>query len=200
MTLGRGGVLLLAAAIGMIGCVDPDTEVVLTPNGAAAAQSRCDEEPDTGWLRGNVYSLPLETRRLPDFAALRPTAAICTNALDVTERNGYPGFPGLGRRYEWFGVDFRGKFAVTRPGTFSFRLTSDDGAQLVIDGALVVDNDGYHATRARQVAVRLEAGTHSIAIPYWQGPGPMALILEVAAPGQAYDVFIAGRPLDGGST
>ena len=48
---------------------------------------------------------------------------------------------------------------------------SDDGSKLIIDGALVINNDGYHATRAAEGSVPLAAGTHTIDVPYWQGPG-----------------------------
>jgi hypothetical protein len=115
--------------------------------------------------------------------------------LAVGERNGYPGFPGVKDRVEWFGVDFRGVFVVAQPGTFRFRITSDDGARLFVDGAIVVDNDGYHPVRSREGVVTLDAGAHTIAVPYWQGPGPMALILEVARPGEGYHVLRLDQPL-----
>ena len=41
------------------------------------------------------------------------------------------------------------------------------------------------------------AGPHRIRVPYWQGPGPMALVLEVAAPGEDYRVLRMDRPLEG---
>jgi PA14 domain len=193
------GVLGCASA----GCVDAEDEVAFTPSGdgrgvVTAGASCGGAEPPEGVLRGYVYSLPLETRTLPDFRAMRPAGAVCTDALAVTERRGYPGFPGLRHPVEWFGVDFQGTFVVASPGLFHFRLTSDDGSQLYIDGALVIDNDGFHATRAAQGDVYLDAGPHGITVPYWQGPGPFALILEVARPGDGYQVFHVDRPLEGG--
>ena len=111
------------------------------------------------------------------------------DGLDVTERRGYPGFPGIRNRVEWFGVDFEGGFVVTQPGVFHFRLTSDDGSRLSIDDTLVIDNDGFHATRSAEGDITLAAGLHRIAVPYWQGPGPFSLMLEVARPGEGYDIF-----------
>jgi hypothetical protein len=151
-------------------------------------------------MRAQVYSLPLETRQLPDFASMQPIGAFCTTALDVPRHAGFPGFPGVGDRFEWFGVDFKGNFVVDTPGVFTFRITSDDGSKLFIDHDLVVDNDGYHMTRGRQGTVVLAAGVHHIEVQYWQGPGPMALILEIARPDEGFGLFSAAVPLEGEGT
>jgi hypothetical protein len=195
------------AASATAGCVDTDNEVVFEASAAATASapgaglaSGCDDTDATGGprrLRGRVYSLPLETRQLPDFDALQPLGAICMNGLAVTERRGYPGFPGLRNRFEWFGVDFDGAFEVTEAGLYHFRLTSDDGSRLYLDGALAIDNDGFHVTRSAESAVYLQPGVHTVTVPYWQGPGPMALMLEVAPPGSGYEIFRVDRPLAG---
>lgn len=185
------------------GCVDAENEVVFpasapspaVPFGNTGLASGCDgEEPPVGRLRGRVYALPLETRSLPSFGALPSVGTLCVDRLAVTERRS---FPGIANRAEWFGVDFDGVFNVTDAGPLYFRLTSDDGSQLSIDGALVIDNDGYHTTRSREAAVSLAAGPHRIAVPYWQGPGPLTLSLEVARPGESYEVFQFDRPLEG---
>ena len=151
----------------------------------------------TGRLLGRVYALPLTTRRLPDFDALAPAGALCLDRLDVTERLGYPGFPGVSNRSTWFGVDAAGAFTVEDAGLYTFRLTSDDGAKLIVDGVQVIDNDGYHQTRAAEATVQLSVGTHVIDVPYWQGPGPLALILEVAPEAGTFEVFRADQPLHG---
>jgi hypothetical protein len=153
----------------------------------------------TGRLLGRVYPIPLETRRLPDFNALSPAGTICLDRLDISERRGQPGFPGLMNRTEWFAVDLRGAFVVEQPGMYTFRLTSDDGSQLYIDGAIVIDNDGYHQTHIKEGAMHLDAGPHAIGVPYWQGPGPLALVLEVGQPGAGYQVLRMDHALAGGA-
>ena len=179
-------------------CAAADGEVVFPESAGFETElaTGCDGPTlPVGRLRGYVYSLPIETRSLPDFTALAPRGTICLDHLDVTERRGYPGFPGLKNRFEWFGLDFQGAFAVSQPGAFHFRLTADDGANLYVDGALLINNDGYHVVRAVEAAVPLAAGLHPIAVRYWQGPGPLALILEVARPGEAFETFHLDRPL-----
>jgi hypothetical protein len=193
------------ALLGFLGlaptaCMETEREVVFTPwNGVAGGMAvGCGSaEPPPGWLSGRVYPVPFETRRLPAFDALRPVGTICMDRLDVGWRKGYPGFPGLRSRFEWFGIDFQGTFAVEQSGLYSFRLSSDDGSRLYVDGAVVLDNDGYHDVRTVEGAVPLAAGLHRIGVPYWQGPGPLALILEVAGPGEGYHVFRMGQPLGG---
>jgi hypothetical protein len=199
----RALLLLLFLVAAPAACVGTEDEVVFNPSTPVAASvdpgltSDCDTEPLVGRLHGRVYALPLETKMLPDFDTLPAAGTICLDRLAVTERKGYPGFPGVRNRYEWFGVDLQGVFVVDEPGLFYFRLTSDDGSKLVIDGETVVDNDGYHALRVGLGAARLTAGRHTIRVPYWQGPGPLALTLEVSQPGEPYAVFHLDQPLHG---
>ncbi len=187
----------LAAALG--GCVETEANVVFTPwDAQSGGVATCGSaNPPIGRLEGRVYPVSLETRRLPAFDGRTPVGTICADRLDVGWRKGYPGFPGLRDRFEWFAIDFQGSFVVERPGVYHFRLSSDDGSKLYLDGVQVLDNDGYHDVRTVQGAVLLAAGPHHIAVPYWQGPGPLALILEVAAPGEGYHVFRPGVPLGG---
>jgi hypothetical protein len=150
-TLFTSVILLVAQA----SCMPMDGEVVLpaassigpAPIAPGLTEGCSDGARTVGRLLGRLYLLPLETRRLPDFAALPPAGAVCLDRLDVSERSGYPSFPGVRNRTTWFGVDLQGAFVVEEPGVYTFRLTSDDGSKLVIDGTQVIDNDGFHQTR-----------------------------------------------------
>src|SRR5262249_39828048 len=55
-------------------------------------------------------------------------------------------------------------------GRVRFRLSSDDGSKLLIDGATVVDNDGVHGVRDADGAVDLAAGPHRLEVHDFQGP------------------------------
>ena len=61
-------------------------------------------------------------------------------------------------RFEWFAIDCSGKFWIERPGLYRFRLVSDDGATLYVDGQLIIDNDEVHSTVARIGSIRLSGG------------------------------------------
>jgi hypothetical protein len=176
----------------------PDVFPVMVSAGVAPGEADgCDgDAPPVGRLRGRVYDIPLETRLLPDFAALSPVETICLDQLAVTPRRSvYPAIPGLKDRYKWFALDLQGVFDVEHPGLYYFRLTSDDGSQLFIDDTLVVDNDGYHPARLALGAASITAGRHTIRVAYWQGPGPLALMLDVARPGESYGVLRVDQPL-----
>jgi len=178
----------------------PLPPITVSPGVAPGETDGCGgDQPPVGRLRGLVYDIPLGTKLLPDFATMSPAETVCLDRLSVTTRRSvYPGFPGLNDRFRWFAVDLEGVFVVDDPGLYYFRLTSDDGSKFSIDGALVIDNDGYHPTREATGAAKLTAGPHRISVPYWQGPGPMALVLEVARPGEGYQIFRMDRPLEGG--
>jgi hypothetical protein len=188
--------LLAIGALGAFqaGCAEFQDEmhpmIALAPAGAT-----CGATPPAGQLCGCVYDLTLGTRRIPEFSAMRPVELLCVDRLAVTLRNGAPGFAGITSRFEWFGVDFHGELTVTQPGVYGFRLSSDDGAKLYVDDAVVLNNDGLHDVRTVEGAIALEPGVHRIRVPYWDGPGPMALVLEVARPGEPFEVLRMDRPL-----
>jgi hypothetical protein len=197
--------LLALALIAPIACVPMNDDVMLATAAtvspapvAPGLTDGCNETGRTvGRLVGHLYTLPLDTRRLPDFDALTPAGAVCLDRLDVSERSGFPSFPGIRNRYTWFGVALQGAFIVEQPGVYTFRLTSDDGSKLIIDGVQVIDNDGFHQVATREATVQLTSGPHVIDVPYWQGPGPLALVLEVARPAGAFEVFRVDQPLRG---
>lgn len=142
-------------------------------------------------LRGAVYRLQEGNLRLPNFDKLKPVGYIYTNQLNVSRRQFTAGFPGLGNIVEWFGIDYHGRFYVTKPGKYRFMMASDDGAQLLIDDILVIDQDGTHdASSPDTVPYTLTAGLHTIHVRYYQGPKyELALVLNVAPPGEKMKLF-----------
>ena len=141
-------------------------------------------------LRGQIYRLRHNTNRLPDFARLKPAGTIYTSELDVPAQDFHQGFPGVTRRFEWFAIDYTGRFWIAKPGAYRFVLTSDDGSRLYIDDQLVIDNDGLHPPEDQAGSVDLTSGIHRIRVSYFQGPRfHVALVLEVAGPDEELRVF-----------
>src|SRR5262245_22781294 len=135
-------------------------------------------------LRGEVYHIKPGSQRLPDFAKLKPEGVIYTPALNVPYRSFDEGFPGVTERFEWFAINYAGRFWVSRPGTYHFALASDDGSALYIDGKRVIRNDGQHPMVEKAGEVKLKNGVHTIRVAYFQGPRfHVALVLRVAGPG-----------------
>jgi hypothetical protein len=149
--------------------------------------------PSENTFCGDVYELPIGTAFISDFLrVLDPVGSIYTSTLDVPNQNitRMGGIPGITHSSVWFGVDYYGKFYVTRPGVYFFDLQSDDGSHLEIDNRLLINSDGQHPVTERTAATMLAAGWHSIHVPYFQGPPvALALVLRIQPPGESIRPF-----------
>jgi len=148
--------------------------------------------PSENTFCGDVYELPVGTASLHDLAELDPVASLYTNTLDVPNQNitRMGGIPGITHTSVWFGVDYYGKFYVTRPGEYLFDLQSDDGSRLEIDNRLLINLDGQHPVAEQAAKTTLSAGWHSIHVPYFQGPPvALALVLLIQPPGESMRPF-----------
>ena len=143
-----------------------------------------------GGLRGEIYYLRANASRLPDFSKMKSKGTIYTSSLNVPDCHWMAGFPGVTSRFEWFAINYTGRFWIARPGLYSFALTSDDGARLWIDDQLIADNDGVHPVEDRHASLHLATGVHAIRVAYFQGPRDrVALVLKIAGPGESLRVF-----------
>lgn len=141
---------------------------------------------------GQIYYLKPGTEVLPNFKKMKPKGKIYTTTLNVPPRSFTQGFPGLTDRFEWFAIQYEGKFWVEKPGNYDFALTSDDGSKLHIDDKMVIYNDGIHPPVTEKGNVKLTAGVHKIRVSYFQGPRAMvALVLAVAGPDERWHIFDA---------
>ena len=143
-----------------------------------------------GGLEGVIYHIRRNTKKLPDFGKGKPAGKIYTSSLNIPPQDFRDGFPGVTKRFEWFAIDYTGRFWIEKPGDYHFVLTSDDGSILYIDGQEIIDNDGQHAPLDKDGSVELSHGVHSIRVSYFQGPRfQVALVLRVAGPGEPLRVF-----------
>jgi hypothetical protein len=138
----------------------------------------------SGGLRGEIYFIPENSLKLPKFEKLTPVGTIYTTELNVPRHDFTQGFPGVTNRFEWFAIDYTGKFWIEKPGKYTWALLSDDGSRLYIDGHEVIDNDGQHPPKGVAGTCKLKRGEHRIRVSYFQGPRTqVALILAVIPPG-----------------
>jgi hypothetical protein len=141
-------------------------------------------------LKGDIYYLDEGTPSLPDFAGLTPIGTIYADVLDIPSRSFKSGFPGVTERFEWFAIRYTGAFEISLEGEYAFRLLSDDGSRLIIDGDLIIDNDGQHSPKSVSGAVYLNPSQHSIEVDYFQGPrDAIALQLFWTPPGVSESIF-----------
>lgn len=82
-----------------------------------------------------------------------------------------------------FGLLFEGGIQIPKDGRYQFFTYSDDGSRLYIDGKQVVNNDGPHGMVEKKGALQLTAGTHRIAITYFDQGGADGLRCSWAGPG-----------------
>ena len=142
------------------------------------------------WLQGRIYYLNPNTRKLPRLDQMQMQGTVYTNTLNIWPQRFDQGFPGITDRFEWFAIDYAGRFWVEQPGEYRFSLLSDDGATLELDKKPVVDNDGIHAASALSGSAVLSRGVHTIRVSYFQGPRfQVALVLAIAPPGGRWRIF-----------
>lgn len=141
-------------------------------------------------LEGRIYKIHRNTSHLPSFKKQKPAGTIYTTELNVPAQSFDQGFPGVTKRFEWFAIDYTGRFWIQKPGEYEFALLSDDGSKLYIDDQVVIDNDGQHTPSELTGAIDLAPGIHRIRVSYFQGPRFLvALVLRVAGPDEALRVF-----------
>src|SRR5687768_16406069 len=68
-------------------------------------------------------------------------------------------------------------------GTYTFRLTSDDGSKLWIGDTLVVDHDGTHGAEPKDGTIDLTAGVHALRVEHFERAGGQQLTLAWRPPG-----------------
>ena len=81
-----------------------------------------------------------------------------------------------------FAYDFHALFDAPEKAVYKFRLRSDDGAQLFIDGRMIIDNDGSHSANFVVGKVALEKGLHRIEIKYFEDYMGQELLLRYQTP------------------
>jgi hypothetical protein len=139
---------------------------------------------DNAGFRGQVYLIPEGSPWLPNFKKLKAIGTLYTSTLNIPSRDFTEGFPGITNRFEWFAIDYTGRFWIEKPGKYRFSLISDDGSKLYIDNKTVIDNDGEHGATEVTGTAKLSRGIHGIRVSYYQGPrAGIALIFRVAEPG-----------------
>lgn len=167
--------------------------------GLALASPRAQDNPaytfgttvvDSGGFQGRVYHLKPGTQKLPNFGHMRPVGSVYTTSLNVWPQNFDEGFPSITDQFEWFAIEYSGKFWIENAGLYRFSLLADDGAKLYLNNKLVIDNDGMHRATAVSGGATLTRGVHEIKIEYFQGPRfTVALVLAISPPGESWRVF-----------
>lgn len=108
-------------------------------------------------------------QNVPDFSQLTPMDSGETTDFSVS----------VSPRDETFGLRFTGYVQIPSDGEYRFFLSSDDGAKLLINGELVVDNDGVHPGGFREGRKTLTTGAHEVVVEYFEYHGQEVLEVEI---------------------
>jgi hypothetical protein len=152
----------------------------LTAKKPARAPVVTPEEKGPNGLVATAFSLASDS--LPeDFALLgAPLETFEVPNLDFDEIDFTNGFPGSAALKENYALQFSGSINVVEEAEYELCLHSDDGWQLMLEGMLVVDNNGVHeaAVEACEL-VYLAPGEYMLEVRYFQASGPL-LTLHMA--------------------
>jgi hypothetical protein len=146
-------------------------------------------EKTDGAFEGLVYLIPRTTKTLPDFATLAPVARLFTTSFDIKSQAFRTGFPNATQQSDYFAIRYEGSFLVTLPGSYDFRLISDDGARVRVNNVHLVSNDGIHEATEKFGSVNLAPGQHTVEVEYFQADKNVALQLLVTGPDGKERVF-----------
>lgn len=75
----------------------------------------------------------------------------------------------MGERKQNIYVEFKGYIQIEETDNYVFRIVSDDGGLVYINGRQVIDNGGNHGPMAKDAELYLEKGLHELEIDYHQG-------------------------------
>lgn len=95
-----------------------------------------------------------------DFASSRQSGI--ARGVDIALR---------GSREEKFGFEYKGYLYVPQTGAYTFVLKSCDGSRLVLDGQIVMENDGIHSAVERRKSVFLQKGFVPFEMSYFRNGG-----------------------------
>ncbi len=120
---------------------------------------------------------------LPNFSALTPSGGGTSSSIDIS----------LANRADYYAMEFSNTLTVTTAATYQFRVNSDDGSRVKIDGATVVNNDGLHGPTTVTGQIFLPVGDYDLEVEYFEKTGGAVLDVTYRVSGGNY----APIPSDG---
>lgn len=166
---------------------DGDGATCLQEHAAGTNPVRCtlSESVSASGLKLELYSFPGYTlSAVPDFGGLAPdSVTLATNVCFGANELSAALDPFFGRGA--FAARFSGYIRIPVSGRYDFRLRSDDGSVLWIDGERLVDCDGLHGARDAVGSRWFESGDYPVVVGYFDNGGSNELTLYWTGPGIA---------------
>jgi hypothetical protein len=147
---------------------------------AARAKTMKAEKPPRAPSKGTsvngmaveAWAIPEGATALPDFSTFAAAEQkTVVDMVNVGDRDAAEGFPGL-KVTNNFATRLTGSINITTEAEYQLCLNSDDGSRLMLEGTLVVDNDGVKDGASETCApVYLSAGEYMLEIHYFNADG-----------------------------
>ncbi len=143
-----------------------------------------DGESKSEGLAANFYPIDhaeivyeaLTDKSLPSFNAIAP-------AIHITGED----FP-FKEQARIFYLEFRGFIKSASSQKKYFRLVSDDGSKLKINGKEIIDNDGSHSPRPRDGVATLKSGLNEFKVQHYNSGGGYCISLQWSDDGENFTV------------
>ena len=139
-------------------------------------------------LRAEFRLTTADLSGMPDFQSLEPFAVAVAQTVAYSNTS-WPS--AVASRGDRFACRITGFVRVPASGLYTFYVTSDDGAELSVDGALVVSDPVPHSARERSGSIALEAGWRPVELLYYENRSLAVLSLSWSGPGLAKAVVPA---------
>lgn len=150
---------------------------------------------DPNGLLGEVFAIPSDTDRLPDFDSLgAPTSLFIAKGLDASASAPLTGLPK--NTAAPVAIRFTGSLNVLSSAEYKLCTTSIDGSSLYLEETLIVDNDGVKQEETEVCElVSLDPGEYMIEVRSFHVTGPVVVRLSWAEDKNAAPTTIPLRSL-----
>jgi hypothetical protein len=182
---------------GGAGCIlkyqgdDTNGQKIVVPQ--KALRDSTEGYPYKKWRAGYYYFN--QDKNLPDLSwgRRKPNTFKLISNIDFGTTSG--NHPGMSRKND-FAARFTARWYIKKgsTGKYEFKLNSDDGSKLWIDGSQVIDNNGLHGRRDRTGSKTLSEGSHVFRVEWFERGGASGCSLHVkgGAVGGSWKLLGAG--------
>jgi hypothetical protein len=118
---------------------------------------------------------------VPDFSAMKPNSTDSSEGIALPQK--LPATP--------FGVSFVGYISIPKDGDYTFKAAADDGVDLWLHDAHLIDSDASSIEHPISASVKLHAGLHPIRVYYRHKSGSAKLAITYSGPDLAEQAISA---------
>lgn len=149
----------------------PQNDVSLDLNVSALEEFDFDIQESMefpGYALGTIasyFEFPQALSSVPDFSQYTPSLITLEPNVDHPDAAQWSGLPFTANHK--FGAVYEFELFAPYTGYYTFRIQSDDGSLMYIDGDLFLNNDGIHGRESKSDSIRLTHGFHHIVVEYF---------------------------------